>query len=53
MLLLSRLNASQALERLEAEAPTPEVQVLIDFIRTSARGVILKRRRKRSSTEDA
>jgi len=53
VLLMSRLNATQALERLEAETPTPEVRVLIDFIRTSPRGVILKRRRKRSSAEDA
>ncbi len=53
VLVMSRLNASQALERLEAESPTPEVQVMIDFIRSSPRGVILKRRRKRSSSEDA
>jgi UDP-N-acetylglucosamine acyltransferase len=53
VLVMSRLNATQALERLEAEAPTPEVRVLIEFIRSSPRGVILKRRRRRASPEDA
>jgi len=52
VLLLSRLNATQALERLEAETPTPEVRTIIDFIRSSPRGVILKRRRRRSSPGD-
>jgi UDP-N-acetylglucosamine acyltransferase len=52
LLLLSKLNASQALERLEAEHPTPEVRILIDFMRSSPRGVILKRRRRRSMPED-
>jgi UDP-N-acetylglucosamine acyltransferase len=52
VLLLSHLNATQALARLESEAPTPEVRVLIDFIRSSPRGVILKRRRRRSAPQD-
>jgi UDP-N-acetylglucosamine acyltransferase len=42
-----RLNVSQALEHLEREGPSgPEVQVLLDFIRSSARGVVLRRRRR-------
>jgi UDP-N-acetylglucosamine acyltransferase len=47
-LLLRRLNVSQALERLEAGSPTPEVRTLIDFVRSSTRGVIFKRRRRPS-----
>jgi UDP-N-acetylglucosamine acyltransferase len=41
--LLTRagLNTSQALERIQAEVPeTPELHELLEFIRTSARGVI-------------
>jgi len=45
VLLQSRLNASDALRRLEAEGPdAPEVSALIEFVRSSSRGVILKRR---------
>jgi UDP-N-acetylglucosamine acyltransferase len=45
VLLQSRLNTSDALARLDAEGPrTPEVRALVDFVRTSRRGVILKRR---------
>jgi UDP-N-acetylglucosamine acyltransferase len=53
LLLQSRLNTSDALERLEAEGiRTPEVRLLVDFIRSSRRGVILKRRhRSRSQVE--
>jgi UDP-N-acetylglucosamine acyltransferase len=47
LLLQSRLNTSQALARLEADLPpTAEVRTIVDFIRSSARGVILKRHRK-------
>ncbi len=46
VLLQSRLTTGQALERLDAEGPhTPEVRLLVDFIRSSERGVILKRGR--------
>jgi UDP-N-acetylglucosamine acyltransferase len=41
--LLTRagLNTSQALERIQAEIPeTPELRELVDFIRTSERGVV-------------
>jgi UDP-N-acetylglucosamine acyltransferase len=47
VLLQSRLNTSAALARLEAEAPaTSEVRAIVEFIRASRRGVILKRRRR-------
>jgi len=52
VLLSGRLTTTQALEQLEAEAPVAEVRQLIDFVRSSARGVILKRRRRRTSPED-
>ncbi len=52
ILLQSRLNTSLALERLAASGPlTPEVQQLLDFIRASRRGVILKRRRRPETDE--
>ncbi|HEV2883637.1 MAG TPA: acyl-ACP--UDP-N-acetylglucosamine O-acyltransferase [Pyrinomonadaceae bacterium] len=41
LLLSAKLNTSQALEKIEAEiAPSPELNLLVDFIRTSKRGVI-------------
>ncbi len=44
-LLQSRLNTTEAVARLEAEGPhTPEARTLVEFIRGSSRGVILKRR---------
>ncbi len=44
LLLASRLNTSDALQRIEAEGPhTDDVRLLVDFIRSSPRGVILKR----------
>jgi UDP-N-acetylglucosamine acyltransferase len=44
ILLQSRLNTSDALRHLEAEGPaSEEVAALLEFIRSSARGVILKR----------
>jgi UDP-N-acetylglucosamine acyltransferase len=53
VLLVSRLGVQDALARLEAEGPhTPEVQTLVEFIRSSPRGVILKRG-KRASSEEA
>jgi UDP-N-acetylglucosamine acyltransferase len=46
----SRLNASQALARIEADASLacPEVTNLVDFIRTAQRGVILRRSSKKA-----
>ena len=41
LLTRSELNTSQAIERIRAEVPeTPEVDELVDFIRSSERGVI-------------
>ncbi len=41
LLLSSKLNTSQALERIREESPdTTEVQLLVDFIQNSKRGVI-------------
>ena len=44
-LLQSKLNATQALQRIESEPSlaAPEVQYLVSFIRTASRGAILKR----------
>ena len=39
-----QLNTTQALERLEAGSPTAEVRVVIDFVRSAKRGVVLTRR---------
>jgi UDP-N-acetylglucosamine acyltransferase len=48
VLLQSGLNLSQALEQLEAQQPSAgEVRTLVEFIRSSERGVIVKRRRRR------
>jgi UDP-N-acetylglucosamine acyltransferase len=53
-LLQSRLNASEAIARLESEGPlVPEVADLVAFIRSSERGVILKRRRRSEADEPA
>jgi UDP-N-acetylglucosamine acyltransferase len=53
LLLQSQLNTSAALDRLTSEGPsTPEVRQIIEFIRSSARGVILKRRRRRGAAEE-
>ncbi len=44
LLLSSRLKTSDALARIESEGPhTDDVRLLVDFIRSSPRGVILKR----------
>jgi UDP-N-acetylglucosamine acyltransferase len=40
LLLQSKLNTSQALEAIRKETVSPEVQVLIDFIESSERGII-------------
>lgn len=40
LLLQSKLNTAQALEAIRKEADSPEVQVLVDFIEKSGRGVI-------------
>jgi UDP-N-acetylglucosamine acyltransferase len=54
VLLQSHLNTSDAVARLEsAGAGDPEVQVLIEFIRTARRGVILRRTRRLSDTDPA
>ena len=49
-LLQSKLNTTAALARIEndAELDVPEVRMLVDFIRGSQRGVILRRPTKRS-----
>ncbi len=53
-LLQSRqLTTGQALERLEADAPTAEVRTLIDFVRSATRGVVLDRRGARSEAGEA
>ncbi len=40
LLLQSKLNTSQAVEKIRDKIQAPEVQVLLDFIETSTRGVI-------------
>ena len=47
------LTPAEALQRLEAEGPPgPELRTVIDFVRSSRRGVILNRRRGASPDED-
>jgi len=54
VLLQSRLNTSEALARLEAAGiRSAEVRTLVDFIRSSKRGVTLKRRHRHLFAEDA
>jgi UDP-N-acetylglucosamine acyltransferase len=53
VLMQSRLNTSAAVARLEAGEVTPEVRLLIDFIRTARRGVVLKRHSRRHVAEEA
>jgi UDP-N-acetylglucosamine acyltransferase len=53
VLLQSRLNTSDALARIEAEdSGAPEVKVLVDFVRASQRGVILKRRKRHNAADE-
>jgi len=53
LLLQSRLNTSQALDRLQAEgAGGPEVRTIVEFIQSSSRGVILRRRRRTQAVPD-
>jgi UDP-N-acetylglucosamine acyltransferase len=40
MLLAAKMNTSQAIEKLKSEAPSEDVQYLIDFIEKSERGVL-------------
>jgi UDP-N-acetylglucosamine acyltransferase len=52
-LVQSRLNTTAAVRRLEAEGPfTDDVQALVAFIRSSRRGVILKRRHRRPELDE-
>jgi UDP-N-acetylglucosamine acyltransferase len=53
VLLQSRLNTSEAVARLEAEPMIPEVQLLVDFIRSAKRGVVLKRASPRHTSDEA
>jgi UDP-N-acetylglucosamine acyltransferase len=53
ILLQSRLHTSEALARLQAEGPqTAEALAIVDFVRSSPRGVILKRRRRHVGVEE-
>jgi UDP-N-acetylglucosamine acyltransferase len=49
-LMQSKLNTTQAIARIEGDAALkcPEVDTLVDFIRTASRGVILRRGGKKS-----
>jgi len=40
LLLQSKLNTTQAVEAIKAKLKSPEVQVIVDFIETTDRGVI-------------
>jgi UDP-N-acetylglucosamine acyltransferase len=52
VLLQSRLNTSAALTRLQSEGPhTADVQTILEFIRSSKRGVILKRHHRRNAPD--
>jgi UDP-N-acetylglucosamine acyltransferase len=52
-LLQSGLNVSDAMARLESEgAPGEDVRLLIDFVKSSKRGVISKRRRGPADSEE-
>lgn len=46
VLLQSRLSTRDALDRLESEEMSAEVRLLAEFVRSSQRGVILRRRRR-------
>ncbi len=54
VLLQSRLNTTRAVERLEQTVgDQPEVRILLDFIKSSRRGVIVKRHRRHLHSDDA
>jgi UDP-N-acetylglucosamine acyltransferase len=53
VLLQSRLNTSEALARLESEPMVAEVRVLVDFIRSAKRGVVLKRATRHHLSDEA
>jgi UDP-N-acetylglucosamine acyltransferase len=53
VLLQSRLNTTDALARLEEEPLIPEVRVLVEFIRSAKRGVVLKRATRHHLSEEA
>jgi UDP-N-acetylglucosamine acyltransferase len=54
VLLQSGLTTSAALVRLEQDGPhTPEVRTVVDFIRSSTRGIVLRRGRSTSGDGDA
>ncbi len=54
VLLQSRLNTTRAVERLEQTVgDEPEVRILLDFINSSRRGVILKRHRRPHHSDDS
>ena len=53
ILLQSRLNTTEAVKRLSAEGPfTDDVRALVAFIKSSRRGVILKRRHRRAEMDE-
>jgi UDP-N-acetylglucosamine acyltransferase len=52
VLLQSRLNTTEALARLESEPMIPEVRLLVDFIHTAKRGVVLKRATRHHLSEE-
>jgi UDP-N-acetylglucosamine acyltransferase len=53
ILLLSRLNTAAAIRRLEEQGPrTPEARVVTEFIRSSKRGVVLRRRARHPIMDD-
>ncbi len=53
VLLQSHLNTTEALARLEAEPMTEEVRIVVHFIRSSKRGVVLKRATRRHLADEA
>jgi UDP-N-acetylglucosamine acyltransferase len=40
LLLQSKLNTTQAVEAIKAKLRSPEVQIILDFVETTQRGVI-------------
>ncbi|MBN2371657.1 MAG: acyl-ACP--UDP-N-acetylglucosamine O-acyltransferase [Vicinamibacteria bacterium] len=53
VLMLSKLNTADAIRRIDENGPrTPEARVVVDFIRSSKRGVVLKRRSRQPVVDD-